>query len=210
MLCGLNRKSFSERSHISLPTLRSWEEPDNNRGGLTKKGAERLINAFYLCGVICKIDWLLFGKGIAPQTVNKSTGSFFSIQDEEQAWSEEETILKDIISFKANNKNAVVATIDDKDMLPLFSLGDFVGGVKIFFPHIKHLIGLNCIIQTNTKLMVRTIEAIDDKNIATLTPYNRKGEALKDVDIIFAAEIVWHRRRASYVVTQEEVEVCPI
>ena len=195
MLSGHSRTAFAKISNISAATLRAWEEPNEGRYGLTQKGAERLIEALSHCNINCTIAWLLLGDGFGPSIAGKTINPL-NLDFEQINWGVEESILKDIAAFKANNHNAIVTMISDETMSPFFSNGDYVGGCLESDSDIKKLIGTNCIIDTGSDFLVRKITACH-KNLYTVTSVNPSlpEPIILSVQIKSAAEIVWHRWR---------------
>lgn len=197
MLGGLSRRKFASVSKISLPTLRSWEEPSIGRGGLTENGAQRLSAAFLQHGIVCSTEWLLSGKGSSPKFLESTEQSIIEIEDESIFWNEDESIIRDIEAFKKHNAEAIVALIQDAAMVPFFSLGDFVGGYRLYGDRISYLVGLNCIIETQGNILVRKIAKKYTDDLFELSPINLQIEHPKIVTIESAAEIIWHRKRSS-------------
>ena len=198
MLSGLTRKAFAAKSKISAATLRIWEEPGENRQGLSIKGAERIVIALNHCNVHCSKEWLLTGNSIGPKFIS-NTFSFDDIPDDKESWSEEEAIIKDIESFKNNNPNSIICMITDNAMSPYFSVGDYVGGCLKYGEDIKKLVGLNCVVSLEDRNIVRRITAFGGGNSYTLTVINYdkniENPILTDINIQCAAEIIWHRWR---------------
>ena len=196
MLSGHNRQSFSEKSGISMATLRAWEEPITGRYGLTKKGAGRFVNALNEMGIYCTSDWLLHGTGPGPNIIRHSNEALLDI--EEVNWGEEEAILKDIEAFKKNNPDPIVAIVTDGSMLPKFSYGDYVGGCKVYGEEIKKLMGINCIVGMKEKTVIRRITSASE-SLYTLTAINQESTTtdivIADAVLQFSAEITWHRWR---------------
>lgn len=197
MLCGLTRKGFASFSKISIPTLRSWEEPEHSRNGLTQKGAQRLSEAFYKYGIICTAEWLYWGKGFAPKIIDAQNNSIISIENEDAYWSDDEAIIKDVEAFKIHNKDSIVSMVQDTAMLPFFCLGDFVGGQRFYDKQIESLIGLNCIIESTSDIFIRKIVEFISHNIFIISSLNYRDPVLQRVAIDSAAEIIWHRKRAT-------------
>lgn len=199
MLCGLNRTQFANSVGISIATLRAWEEPSKNRKGLTHKGAARLVQAFIKHDIDCTEEWLMKGKGVGPKLITNSFKNVLNSIDD-QSWNEEEAVFKDLNSFKENNLNAIVAIVNDNSMLPFYAYGDYVGGTKISGKKIMSLIGLNCIIETQDTIFIRKIAMKNDDSY-TLVSLNQDSTVIipviNDIKIISAAEIIWHRKRAT-------------
>ena len=66
-MTGLPRKALEQKYHISASTIQSWE--DAKAGGLTEKGAKRVIQVFHKEGIQCSLNWLLHGLGHAGSRV---------------------------------------------------------------------------------------------------------------------------------------------
>jgi len=198
MLAGYTRTAFSQISGISMATLRTWEDPTHGRRGITKKGAKRFINVVNNLGIYCTEEWLLLGKG-PGSTIMDVIKNVSLDNNSTVTWGEEEAIFKDIESFKTNNPDPIVASIVDDSMLPFYSYGDYIGGSRKTGDNIAALIGLNCIIELQDKIVVRKISIIDNENKYVLTALNIKPSTVDAVivrtDLVAASEIVWHRSR---------------
>lgn len=199
MLAGYSRCKFAEKSRISAATLRIWEEPPPNRGGITKKGVARLITTLQSCGIYCTMEWIWTGKGQGPAVINFDKG-LITNEVEAVTWGEEEAIFKDIESFKANNSNPIVAVVSDGSMLPFYSYGDYVGGSKKQDGDIASLVGSNCIIELEDMTIIRRISRLDNVTMAfTLSALNVDSSISEPImqtnKIISAAKIIWHRGR---------------
>ncbi len=197
MLAGYTRKAFADKFSIPIPTIRAWEEPPVGRNGVTPSGVKRLIKVFHESGIYCSSDWILHGKGPGPTLLDRYSDN----EPEKQiTWGEEESILRDIESFKQNNREAMVAVITDRSMQPYYSYGDYVGGAKKTGQDIRSLVGLNCIVEVRGKLMVRRISMLDAHGRYTLTAINMEqpgvDPVMTHVELSSAAQIVWHRGRA--------------
>lgn len=195
MLSGHSRKAFADISGISMATLRAWEDPGDGRKGLTKKGADRLVKALNKAGISCSKKWLLHGEGIGPKPIGQYS-EIFTDEDVFKGWGEEEAIFKDIESFRANNIDGLIAIVNDDAMLPLYSPGDYVGGIKKTGNDIKNLIGINCIVEYEDSIIIRRITT-EKNGLYTLSVLNQDSTlenlVLVDVDISIAAEVTWHR-----------------
>jgi len=197
MLAGYTRKAFADKFSIPVPTIRAWEEPPVGRNGVTPSGVKRLIKVFQESGIYCTEDWILHGKGPGPTLVDRYSDA---APEAAITWGEEESILRDIESFKQNNRSAMVAVVTDRSMIPYYSYGDYVGGEKKTGRDIRSLVGLNCIVEVRGKLLIRRISMVDSHNRYTLTALNVEGSGFEpvmlNVEITAAAQIVWHRGRA--------------
>lgn len=199
MLAGYSRKAFAEKSGISGATLRAWEEPVQKRNGITQKGAIRLVQGLQESGISCTLEWLLEGKGPGPSLLNSNPINVSTDAKLEISWNEEESIFKDIESFKINNPNPIVAIITDGSMLPFYSYSDYVGGSKKTGNEIASLVGLNCIIELEDLTIVRRITSSNSQGKYTVRALNIDPSVtqpvIENVEILSAAHIIWHRSR---------------
>ncbi len=197
MLSGLSRGEIAEKYGISLPTLRAWENPPSGKGGLTQKGAIRLVEAFKCAGVVCDVKWLLLGIGRGPTLANviSQFGNELPI-----ICDEEESILNEIECFKENNSDSIVVIVKDDGMSPLYNIGDYVGGSKMYNNDIEKLEGLDCIVESlDDEIFIRKLNKGRYANLYTLSCTNPMNDNVRpliiDLPLKSAAEIVWRRKR---------------
>lgn len=199
MLAGFNRKAFSNETGISAVTLRAWEEPSSDRHGITGNGITRLLAGLENCGIQCSADWILHGTGIGPVLIGIESDNNLNTDQSIITWDEEESILKDIESFKSNNRDPIVGIIIDGSMLPFYSYGDYVGGCKRYSNEIISLSGLNCIVELQDITLIRKLDYIENSNSFTLTALNIDSSVrypeLHNPQIISASKIIWHRSK---------------
>ncbi len=196
MLAGHTRKSFAQAFGIPAATIRAWEEPPVNRNGVTLNGAKRITKALNTSGIYCTADWLLHGKGPGPTLMNDA---HHLEAPEEVQWGEEESVFKDINSFKQNNPKPLVTVITDEAMLPFYMYGDYVAGTRREGPEMRTLVGLNCIVEVGDRTLVRRVSMVDDQDRYTLTAVNMDpsipDSIMTNVSLHAAAQVVWHRGR---------------
>jgi hypothetical protein len=193
MFSGLSRKAFSEKAGLSIATLRSWEEPGDGRRGITPKGAARLVRALNKLEVFCAADWILRGEGTGPRLL---TPTPLASSEELALWSEEESILKDLQSFKQNNPDPIVLQIADNAMNPLYLKGEYVGGSKKVGVAIEGMVGCDCIIETTSGSFVRRLGQRIADDAYVLMALNQDAEQIScHAQVISAAEVVWRRSR---------------
>ncbi len=198
MLAGYNRKEFSEKTGISAATLRIWENPFSDRQGITENGVVRLMQALKACGVLCSKDWLINGLGPGPSLI-MDRSSILSQALQDITWGEEESIFKDIQSFKANNINPVVTMITDDSMTPFYFYGDYVGGSKKNGANIHQFVGSHCIVELQHTTVIRGVNQCltNNKYILSTPNINQSitSQIIYDPEIITIAKIVWHRSK---------------
>ncbi len=208
-ILGLSRNKFSKRHkalEITVSTLQNWE--DARYGGLTEKGARKLIEAFACEGIQCSLQWLLFGIGEAPPeardynlivsgiSTTKSSRDFTS--ETHVSFNDEETIAKELRYFHELHADALDAIVSDDGLSPYFEPGDYVAGIRLVGQEINKAIGLNCIVQTQQgQILVRKLEAGSQPGYYTLictNPHTNEAQKLLDMKLFSVAPIVWLRK----------------
>ena len=190
-LSGLERKEFHAKHNIPVNTLRSWESPSIDRNGITTKGAKRLSECLYNEGIICSVEWLLYGTGNQPKVI--------SILDTDSGYcSDEESIIKEANFFKKLNKNSLVQTITDNYMLPFYAKNDLVGGISVDSNTSLPKPGYNYILTLHDSTIIRKVffDCDTGETIAISTnPQKPASKVIKPEQISGFAEIIWHRRK---------------
>lgn len=185
----LTRREFEQLHEISVNTLQSWESDKND---LTKKGAQKLNNAFVKSGLLCTEDWLMTGKGQLPTLLENA----FELPNK---FDEDFCILREIEAFKAINPDPIVVIMSDNGMEPLYCIGEYVGGNKKHNEQINSLIGENCIIETTAgDVLVRKILSGSRNqvfNLACINISTNQVPVIPDIKIKFAAKIIMHRKK---------------
>jgi transcriptional regulator with XRE-family HTH domain len=198
MMTGLSRKKLEQDYHISASTIQSWE--DAKAGGLTKKGAERVIAVFIDQGIRCSVDWLLYGIGTPPQLSNKLFDQGSERHDPIEVPTEDRAIVNELLVFRQNNPDAVEYIIIDDGMAPNFATGDYVAGKRRSSLHLDSCIGKNCIVETrDNEILFRRVKAGSKPGTYTLTCINSdtsvRDITLYDRELITAAPVIWHRKK---------------
>jgi hypothetical protein len=187
----LTREEFQSRSGISPNSLQNWEQVRAN--GLTEMAARRLVQAFQKEGVNCTVEWLLYGIGEKP-------ASPFSPSSMRQEINEEDNIHRELALFHELNNNGVDARISDDSMLPCFWPGDYVAGTRYKGESIKKAVGMPCIVETTDgTVLVKLLEMGENEgcyNLASANPHAPVKRVFKDVELNYAAPILWIRRRS--------------
>lgn len=200
-LLRLSRKAIFERYKIPVGTLQNWE--DARHGGLTEKGAQRIIEILADEGISCSLEWLLFGIGNPPNELRSSPSNKIMVN---AGLSQEIQLLDDIAKeltlFYSHNANAVDVIISDDAMEPRYLMGDHVAGKRFFNEDIAKIAGHVCIVQTQNGLItVRILLKGSQPGCYDLIAYN-KNSAIKDLNffnvrVFSAAPIIWIRRTIS-------------
>jgi DNA-binding transcriptional regulator YiaG len=118
-----------------------------------------------------------------------------------QAWESGKNPLSSKNAKKiSENTDPVILTISDESMYPFYNIGDYVGGNKKLKEDISQLIGCNCIIETaEGYTLCRKLLKSESKNtyilLATNMELKESPIVITNVNINYAAEIIWHRKR---------------
>lgn len=197
-LANVTREEFccQGKTTINIHTLSGWE---NARfGGLTKTGAEKIISRIEELGVICTMEWLLEGTN-EPPYVDYEYTSFFQ-NERNKLESEDQIIAKELALFKAKNNDSIDYHVIDDVMSPEYQIGDYVAGIKRFLTDdIKHIIGLDCLIETSNKeVFLRNLQPGLTPGLYTLVGKNLKSSqkniVIFNIKIVSASPVIWHRK----------------
>jgi transcriptional regulator with XRE-family HTH domain len=188
-LTNLSREAFENKYGINRNTLKSWELGIN---ALTEKSAMQIADAIQNEGFSCSPEWLIFGRGVEPRAFETDNKLLNSI-------SEQSKIIYEAEYFKKNNDNSIVTMITDLSTLPIYQIGDYVGGIIEGnirdSGNFKKFINRICIISLiNETLIIRKVIKAN-KDLIVLCAINEEFEA--DVvtinDIHTIACVIWHR-----------------
>jgi len=203
-LANLSREAFCESNDINITTLISWEV--GRFGGLSSKGASKVIARVADEGVFCTIEWLLCGVGAGPEVrvdYKKSKKIADDKRMESGSIDEVKVILEELMLFRRHTPHSTDYIVDDEAMMPYYQIGDYVAGSMFFGDDINRLFGINCIIHTKDgRLLVRQLQHGPSKFSYNLIPTNFtdkvKDIIVYDVQLTSAAPIIWHRRKQSF------------
>ncbi len=190
-LLRFSRREFSKGHAVPAATLQNWES--GKYGGLTEKGALKLVNAFQSEGVPCSVEWLLYGIGAEPTRTNLPI--FNKNLDLGQVMAQEVGL------FRQLHPNSVDAIVSDDSMEPGFYAGDLVAGERYFAEEITKAVGRYCILQLiEGEVLIRELRPGKKKDEFILACINTKAKiktkVIKANSLFSAAPIVWIRRRA--------------
>ncbi|HVV68871.1 MAG TPA: helix-turn-helix transcriptional regulator [Gammaproteobacteria bacterium] len=196
-MAGLTRKAFEDKYGISANTIQSWESA--KAGGLTERGAQRIIPLLQREGIYCTIDWLLYGSGSHPQLANPH---FFEVNETPAKYhlSEDMVIMKELLAFKKLNENSIDFEVNDDGLAPHYKPGDYVAGISRSKEAISALIGMDCIVQIgNNEMLLRRIKGSQFPGYYELMCTNPTTIVAKPMlyeqELLCAAPVIWHRRR---------------
>ena len=187
-----NRGTFCEKHGISPHTLCSWE---TGKKKLTEKGAYKLVEAFAKEGMLCNVEWLLYGTGLPPKTLEDFAESINVQQNQDET----ENFSSEIALFLANNPKSKIFKILDDSMEPALFQEDVVGTIPEEKNNIKSLLGKPCVVIEDENYHIRLLISSKDKDAYNLTSLNPRTKNVAPV--IFNVhpkeiyKIVWIRRK---------------
>ncbi|MFT4059294.1 MAG: helix-turn-helix domain-containing protein [Legionella sp.] len=192
-LAGISRKDLENKYGISMHTLQSWEL---GRNPITEKAASKLVEIFHSTGVSCSAQWLLNGSGKSPSLLDAEFTPYPVNKHISSLITQENTIQKEIEFFKTNNPNAVVIMVSDDTMAPIYSKGDFVGGVQYLnTSDIEECIGQDCVVEISEGVYFRRL--VKRQNGYALVCLNSQTTIEDPIifskKILAATPVIWHR-----------------
>ncbi len=187
---GLSRPQFSVMSDIPADTLRNWEQ--GRYGGLTEKGARKLVAVFQKRGVQLSVEWLLYGIGRSPIGLLGTSVLNVLVSDEK-------LIPQELDFFHQLNPDAVDYCVVDDRMLPCFLPGDYIAGRWIHEKNINKALGKPCIVKTIEGFILFGLLALGmQKNRYNLHNSNTSvPDSLNDLKVYSVAPVLWVRRKAA-------------
>jgi DNA-binding transcriptional regulator YiaG len=200
----LSRRAFRERYGLSASSLQNWE--DAKSGGLTDKGARKIIALVKPDGIICSFEWLMYGVGPSPQIVSDTFYSTENTKPHQKTVAISEDvqatmIIQELLAFHQDYpETGFDFIVPDDSMEPRFIKGEYVAGCRRHGKEIEKLIGLDCIVQTSAgDVLLRTIKKIGLDGRYTLACSNPNTTVEKpilyDVELLIAAPVIWTRRK---------------
>lgn len=202
-MSGLTLEELSSKYNFGVSTIKYWECAKNN--GLSSKGAKKIILAMQREGIYCSYMWLIYGVGLPPQflDVHYYRGAKVSNEIEEikqSAYEDEKSIEHEIAGFCKNIPNAIALTIFDDGMEPLYSIGDSIGGRRLYHDDLTKTVDKNCVVETaDHQLLCRRVAQGGDPgnfNLYCINPSTLSNPPhLYEVKLLSAAPIsrVWKR-----------------
>lgn len=195
-MTDLTIDDFANKIGVSNRTIKYWENGES--GGLSEKGAEKIVEANDILNIQCNVIWLLYGAGSQPILTGKSYNNALSLTNNITNDSND-SIKKEAHYFISTNFNAITMQITDDGMEPYLIAGDIVGGKRKQNKDIKNALHKDCIIEIkNQQLFCRRLLPGTKPKLFNLCCINQKTSApfiITDMEIISAAPIIWLRRK---------------
>lgn len=182
---GLTRLEFSQKTGVSVNTLKSLELGDRE---LSSQKTLLFSNLFALMGIDVSFDFLFYGK---EQKDSLLIDSDTYLNDEDL------NIQNEIDFFKKTNPSFLLLKISDRLMSPFFNEGDIVGGRKIKhreqFP-LFH--GYVCILETleGDKRLRRVIKCQQQSIICCIFNTENNSPIFEEIEVISVAQATRHWR----------------
>lgn len=197
MMAGLTRKKLEQKYKISASTIQSWEAA--KAGGLTERGAHRVIPILRQEGIYCTTDWLLYGVGNPPQPTHLDIKQPNTDVEPAVTVPEDKAIIQELLTFRELNTGVIDMMVNDDGMSPYYASGDYVAGRRRNTGDISKLINQDCIIETaNNEVLLRRIKNGSRSGVFTLICMNPDTSVstptLYDLELNSAAPVIWHRR----------------
>ena len=201
-MANLSRRMMCAQSTIKPQTLIGWEIA--RHGGLSKVGAKKVIERVAKEGVVCTLDWLLFGNGQGPTIIPDYPilSNVLNINEKRLSiTTEDQDIMKELQLFKKHYQNTIELQLPDDGMAPFFTAGDYVAGIRVHGKQINQLINYNCIVQLkNGNILFRTIKQGEDDDCFTLTCLNSQTSlaesTVHNIKLLSAGCVIWHRKKS--------------
>lgn len=200
-MLSLSIKAFAKEMGISDRTIKSWEH--GNAGGLTEKGANKIIVAAQKHGLICELTWLMHGVGAQPNSTDPTFNKPILIKEQpaEMVIANKRPIdpgiKNEIDCFHANNANAITLQITDDGMQPYILSSSIVGGRRKTGTGIDEMLYEDCIVETKDhQTLCRRLTPGTEANrynLSCLNP-NTKQIALNNTELLSAARVIWYRK----------------
>jgi transcriptional regulator with XRE-family HTH domain len=197
-MADLSRKALTIKHQISASTIQAWEE--GKAGGLTTKGAQRIVNALREEGVYCTVEWLIHGQGHAPYLAERVfIGAAESAMPNYQATAESEIVSRELLTFRQLNHDVADLVVSDDGMYPFYQVGDVIAGVRFYDQGIVNAIGKDCILETkNGQTLFRRLrhsKSTGRYNLqAIYLDTSIEEPVMYEIELFSAAPVIWHRR----------------
>ena len=190
-MIGLSRREFCEKYDLSPGTLQNWETA--RFGGLTEKGAKRMMMHFKEEGVYCSFKWLMYGEGEEARLMDALA------ETERQAIVRRSSLQADVNAMNALHLDAVTMGIIDDSMMPVLTKGSYVMGTRHYADAIKQCVNQVCVVEMSDGVRyVRLLRASHVEGRYNLHVYNPLTKVYPstfiEVKISMAAPIFWIRK----------------
>lgn len=178
-LANADREELCNVEGLNANTFKGWEL--GRYGGLTKEGAERVIDRIANENVICSKEWLLYGIGIEPIVITNNNNIHVS----------DSMIAKELVLFQAFVGEILYLEINDVSPFNEYQMGDIIAGIKITADNFRMLVGSIVLVEnTHHEVRLRKILKTVSNNRFLLSSFN--NQAAVEEELISAARISRH------------------
>jgi len=214
------RPAFTKAYGVPIGTLQSWE--DGRHNGVSEKGCKKLVKAFKAEGIVCTVEWIMYGIGDDPLANNSVSNNRPESKAATKAERNENnpihsqknpppntlpelhTIQEELSCFYQCHPNATHLLVDDDTLAPRFQKGDLVAGQQHLDKEIANCVGRDCIVHTvKGETLIRKVVCGGSSDTYRLNPIHEMhtttnemahNQTHKEAQLFSAAPIIWIRR----------------
>ena len=200
-MSGLTCKDFTDKYNISFSNFQNWEGP--RFGGLTEKGAKKILDICKLEGVEATLQWLMHGIEPGPTITENlyTTDKQLKTYAEASFLTENHMITSELALFEHNCKGQILSlVVTYNTMAPIYKIDDLLAGKRFFGKEIVNFLGSDCIIELQDNILVAgTLTSGSSEDLFTIIHNNqdsgKNDPALQNITILSAAPILFIRRK---------------
>lgn len=196
-LASLTRPELEKRYGIKKTTVAKWE---NGLAVPSLKSVHQLIHALKTQGIFSTVEWFLHGKGQEAYVVDTPTLLYGNAKNTntDQELDPDMLVMEEIRNFKNLYPQGVVCLINDDAMLPQFSMGDYVGGLKLAIEKQDSALNKLCIVELKDgRKKLRQVTAGHAPGFYSLCGTNSRAQVyppvIINVELNWIAPVIWHR-----------------
>jgi len=194
------RKEFCEKHSINLNTLVAWERDQSK---ISQKSLNALIEAFNNEGILCNPQWLLYGEGDQPTTIEDFSQKNVSSSKDVPIIrvNPKATIQNEAYLFTSNTPSSQLFEVLDDGMKPYLFEKDLLGCVPIFPESYKSEIGKICVAILSTSPNQYFVRLLTNGtkpnrfNLCSINPLSKISEpVIFNANVTKIYKILWIRR----------------
>jgi DNA-binding XRE family transcriptional regulator len=190
-MLGKNQQEFAALCGVSAISINLWEK--GAYSGLSKKGAQKIIQQLAKENISCSLAWLLEGIGNPPtKSLSQSIEPHVS-----QSVSQVQAVSEEVKLFLKHFPNGVIMEITD-DSIGGYKFGDYIGGLWLSSVPQNTASEAFIVCLADGTILLRQIAYDEKKQQYFLYATNTKSTApqlyLADANIKKCAEVIRHWR----------------
>lgn len=151
-LLNFSQGKFAKALDYSRASINYWENANN--GGLTPDGAIKAIEVSKRYGVICALDWLLFGEGAPPYFADEA----YIVNTSAAPISSSVKYEAEIALFKKHYPTHVIYALKESNAVFPFVAGDLLGGIWMQTKECQYKQKLLALVEEGDQLILCTIQ----------------------------------------------------